>query len=232
MTTERTQAGEQFVLAGAERVGLAELARRRAAAPLKPATAQRPCDVGLFSDQAAQVDLVDLARKPVSSSSSPAPAIGENIFQPYTIDRARPLLILPCSEVKRPAEPDEWFKFADLYDGPTWRQWRASGFPRSNVAAISALYGYLEPGMAICTYNRRMDGDRLQSFMRVGDHVGRLAADLRRVPSAFCLGSALYCELVRHTEHVYPELRGKVAYASGTYLQQRRQLREWLEGQT
>jgi hypothetical protein len=36
--------------------------QRAAAAPLKPSTPQEPCDVGLFSDGAAQTDLVDLCR--------------------------------------------------------------------------------------------------------------------------------------------------------------------------
>lgn len=40
-----------------------ELAERRARAPLKPAKPQKACDVGLFSDESAQVDLVDVARK-------------------------------------------------------------------------------------------------------------------------------------------------------------------------
>ena len=37
----------------------AALAQRKANAPLKPSVAQAPCDVGLFSDDAAQSDLVD-----------------------------------------------------------------------------------------------------------------------------------------------------------------------------
>jgi hypothetical protein len=41
----------------------AELARRQAAAPLKPPAPQRPCDVGLFSDESQQLDLVDMARR-------------------------------------------------------------------------------------------------------------------------------------------------------------------------
>ena len=36
----------------------AGLARQRAAAPLKPKKEQEPCDVGLFSDQSSQLDLV------------------------------------------------------------------------------------------------------------------------------------------------------------------------------
>ena len=41
----------------------AELARRKAAAPLKPQAEQRACDHGLFSDEPAQIDLCDLARR-------------------------------------------------------------------------------------------------------------------------------------------------------------------------
>jgi len=40
----------------------AELARRKAAAPLKPKAPQSACALGLFSDAAAQTDLVDMAR--------------------------------------------------------------------------------------------------------------------------------------------------------------------------
>ena len=40
----------------------AELARRQAAAPLRASKPQAPCDLGLFGDTAAQLDLVDQAR--------------------------------------------------------------------------------------------------------------------------------------------------------------------------
>lgn len=59
---DRTAAGLQRVLPGAGH-DLAELARRRASAPLKPSKPQAACDVGLFSDDSAQLDLVDLARR-------------------------------------------------------------------------------------------------------------------------------------------------------------------------
>lgn len=39
--------------------------RRRAAAPLQPRQPQQPCDVGLFSDAAQQLDLVDYANPDV-----------------------------------------------------------------------------------------------------------------------------------------------------------------------
>jgi hypothetical protein len=38
----------------------AELARLKAAAPLRPAKPQKPCDVGLFSDEADQMDLIEM----------------------------------------------------------------------------------------------------------------------------------------------------------------------------
>lgn len=43
--------------------GAAEHAKRKAAAPLKPSAIQEPCDIGLFSDDAKQMDLINLARK-------------------------------------------------------------------------------------------------------------------------------------------------------------------------
>lgn len=61
---ERTAAGAQHVIPGAGQ-DAAGLARRLAAAPLKPSAPQEPCDVGLFGDGVKQLDLVDLvARKP------------------------------------------------------------------------------------------------------------------------------------------------------------------------
>lgn len=42
----------------------AELARRKAAAPLLATKTQKPCDIGLFSDEAAQLDLVEMLQPP------------------------------------------------------------------------------------------------------------------------------------------------------------------------
>jgi hypothetical protein len=36
---------------------------RKVTAPLKPTKPQEPCDVGLFGDNAAQLDLVEMALK-------------------------------------------------------------------------------------------------------------------------------------------------------------------------
>jgi hypothetical protein len=58
---ERTGAGEQHVMPGAERISDAELAKRRAEQPLKSKAEQKPADEGLFSDQSKQADLFDPA---------------------------------------------------------------------------------------------------------------------------------------------------------------------------
>lgn len=47
----------QAVLPGAERVQTSTLAKLAAKAPLRPKAAQRPCDIGLFSDEADQADM-------------------------------------------------------------------------------------------------------------------------------------------------------------------------------
>lgn len=39
---------------------LAELAKAKAAAPMRPDKPQKPCDVGLFSDEADQMDLIEM----------------------------------------------------------------------------------------------------------------------------------------------------------------------------
>ena len=61
---ESTSAGEQHVIPGAEKISDAEVAKRKAAEPLKPKLGQKPADEGLFGDWAYQTDLVDLAAKP------------------------------------------------------------------------------------------------------------------------------------------------------------------------
>jgi hypothetical protein len=61
---ESTSAGEQHVIPGAEKISDAEVAKRKAAEPMKPKVGQKPADEDLFGDLAYQTDLVDLAAKP------------------------------------------------------------------------------------------------------------------------------------------------------------------------
>lgn len=44
---------------------IAGLLRQKVAAPIKPRKPQQPCDVGLFSDEADQLDLVEMLQDPV-----------------------------------------------------------------------------------------------------------------------------------------------------------------------
>ncbi len=55
---DHTEAGQQTVLPGAERASDATMAKRRAAQPLKPSKAQKACDLGLFSDERNQQELL------------------------------------------------------------------------------------------------------------------------------------------------------------------------------
>lgn len=44
----------------------ATLAQRKASAPLKPTAPQAPMDVGLFSDDATQLDLIEMLMEPTN----------------------------------------------------------------------------------------------------------------------------------------------------------------------
>ena len=58
---ESTDAGEQHVIPGAEKVSDAEVAKRKAGEPLKLKAEQKPADEGSFGDRANQTDLIDRA---------------------------------------------------------------------------------------------------------------------------------------------------------------------------
>jgi hypothetical protein len=60
MAIDRTPAGPQHVLPGAEKASDAAMARHAATKPLRARKPQEPCDRGLFSGDAAQADLLDL----------------------------------------------------------------------------------------------------------------------------------------------------------------------------
>lgn len=67
LATERTEAGEQTLVAGVRPITLADRLAIRAAAPLAPKrnpnAEQKPCDHGLFDTTARdQLDLIDALR--------------------------------------------------------------------------------------------------------------------------------------------------------------------------
>ncbi|MDO8596402.1 MAG: hypothetical protein Q7R45_07245 [Sulfuricaulis sp.] len=53
---------DQLDIPGAEHEPIRGTLERKARAPLKPQTAQKPCDDGLFSDTANQLDLMEMLR--------------------------------------------------------------------------------------------------------------------------------------------------------------------------
>jgi len=53
----------QLVMPGAEKASEATMAKRAAAAPLKPKVAQKAADIGLFGDEMNQADLMDMVAK-------------------------------------------------------------------------------------------------------------------------------------------------------------------------
>jgi hypothetical protein len=149
----------------------------------------------------------------------------------FPIEQGRALLVMSCSSTKRAIAAGEAARFADLYDGPTWRQVRASRFPLTNVAAISALYGFLEPGAPIETYDRKMDDKTALRISTTGDHVWRLEQATRQAGSAFIVGGELYRQLGEAMLRKAPDLVDRVTFASGSYLAQRKQLGAWLRDQ-
>lgn len=149
----------------------------------------------------------------------------------FTIEPGRPLLVMSCSDVKIPTKLGELVRFADLYNGPMWLQVKASGFPMTNVAAVSAMYGFLEPGMAIETYDRQMDEKASERQCSTSDHVYRMAQAVKAAGSAFVVGGKLYRALGERVTHCYPDLAPVMTFAQGSYLQQRKQLRIWLDAQ-
>lgn len=82
-TTERTEAGEQTVLPGAEKESEGKQAQRKADQPLKPKAAQKPADEGLFGDDSKQTDLLDLPRARESG-----PSASEDLDLDSIIDQA------------------------------------------------------------------------------------------------------------------------------------------------
>lgn len=147
----------------------------------------------------------------------------------YQIDSRFPLLVVSCSSVKRDDTGDDLVRFIDLYDGPFWRQIKASDFPRSNVAAISGLYGFLEPGMAIRTYDRMLSADSCRRLCRQGNNISVFTKTVRKAKGCFVVGGELYRQLPLVATYAFPDIAPLVSFAEGTFLQQLKQLRLWLE---
>ncbi|WP_196236020.1 LPD38 domain-containing protein [Bradyrhizobium japonicum] len=78
--TERTEAGEQAVLPGAEKESQGKQAKRKADAALKPKAAQKPADEGLFGDDSKQTDLLDIKPTEQARESGPSDSTLADVF--------------------------------------------------------------------------------------------------------------------------------------------------------
>ncbi len=91
--TERTDAGEQGVIPGADKIGDGDLAQRKTNERLKPKVAQKPADIGLFGDEANQSDLLDRVEK----------VLGTDADKVAPVDIARAAELLAENEGMEPA---------------------------------------------------------------------------------------------------------------------------------
>lgn len=63
---EQTPIGEQGIIPGAEAITPSALARKLASEPLRAKANQLPADVGLFSDDHLQLDLIEQLQDPTN----------------------------------------------------------------------------------------------------------------------------------------------------------------------
>lgn len=56
----------QLQIPGCEPISQKQLVERKFAEPLRAVASQKPCDIGLFSDDAAQIDLIEMLMDPVN----------------------------------------------------------------------------------------------------------------------------------------------------------------------
>lgn len=99
-TTERTAAGEQSVLPGAERIGQGEQAKRAADRGLKPKVAQKAADEGLFGDSMDQADLLDAIRQNVDTVEE---ALGDDAEKVAQVDITRAAELMAENDGMDPA---------------------------------------------------------------------------------------------------------------------------------
>jgi hypothetical protein len=141
--------------------------------------------------------------------------------------RELPILIMACSTVKAPTSKP--LPFIYVYNGPSWQQIRPAHFPFTNIACVSAKHGFLKPGAAILPYDQKMDDARCAELCNDQTTLAAIAMAVQKSGKAFVMGGPLYRSVVQAAERRYSGIAGKVTYASGSYLKQRKQFNEWFE---
>lgn len=137
-------------------------------------------------------------------------------------------LILACSATKAPVKPRQWIDAYDLYTGPMWQQLKVAKFPRANVAAISALHGFVEPGKQIFTYDVAMDEDRAHAIARTSNDLWRLQEWVGG-DRVVMFGGRLYLSIGEIAKEKYPFSCEHLVLVGGTFLKQRKLLGEVVE---
>lgn len=157
----------------------------------------------------------------------------------------RPLLLLACTG--RKVESDVEIGALELYDGPSFRTLRASGYPtpegpRVRVAILSAEHAILSPYSLVRPYDRRMDPERAAELAAIGEYEVRKklfvparcrGRSFEHFPASevFVFGGALYRQVVEAWEAagVFSDVPGGVSYSSGGIGVQLGQLKRWLQ---
>lgn len=137
------------------------------------------------------------------------------------IRRGIPLLVLGCSKAKSSYDGS----FVDVYKG-SWSLVKRIGYPRSNLAAISGLYGYLSPGEKIKVYDHEnKDPDHWH------DHptLWKFRDDVMFAGAAHLIAGRVYQAFGHCAEKKFPVLRGLITYSPTlTIGALRRHLQGWL----
>jgi hypothetical protein len=137
----------------------------------------------------------------------------------------RNLIIMPCSATKKNVAGQ--VPFIDLYDGPLWKQVRKF-WNHNHVMVLSAEHGLLEPGTEIENYDRVMDEDRLVELLNDGA-LDTFDAICEGYDFVLVVGGETYKHFALAAVAMYPELRDRVLFAGGSYLQQRHALKVFMD---
>lgn len=137
----------------------------------------------------------------------------------------RNLIVMPCSATKKAVEGQ--VPFIELYDGPLWKQVH-NNWSADHVMVLSAEHGLLEPGTEIENYDRLMDETRLVELINEGA-LDTFDAVCEGYDFVLIVGGETYKHFALAAVALYPELASKVLFAGGSYLQQRKALKTFMD---
>lgn len=139
-------------------------------------------------------------------------------------------LILSCSQMKMGIDKFEFINFVDLYTGPMWQQVKAAAFPRKDLAAISAMYGFLQPETKIRWYDDKMDEKKCFRLCNTGGDLHWFSSWVDG-EDAVMFGGAIYRQFGEWAKKQYPEKCRNLHFVTGSFLQQRKRLGQLLRNE-